>query len=150
MKENESAVKTVKGIKDPATGVSMDNLKYTKEQIDRLFTVGEPSVLARAAHIAAQHRKLAKAKHERKFIKEDGEAQEGDPADDGLEELIEGAANLMDKLLGPCDEIVQALEQVEADTIDALLDHLEDGGSFGDDDRVMTVMKSAIKGVTGR
>lgn len=135
-------------MKEIAAGLKIESLKYTKDQIDRLFTTHQDSVLARAAHIAAQHRAIAKAKHDKRFYKENGEVAEL-PVDGGDDDVIEKVVELMDKLIGPCDKIVRVLELVDVGTIHALLDYLEDIAQ-PEDDRAFKVMAAAIKVIIGR
>lgn len=158
------------------------DLKYTDAQINRLFIEGSDSVLERAAHIAAAARAMGNRKG---IVKKDPKnalrraITEGEGFDtlsdddiqgskyeaadkagaDEMQDYVEQAANLMDSLFGPLDQIKSLLAAADGEIIDILLDHLDDltgldmGGDPRDDemyDAEYKLMSRIISLITGK
>jgi len=116
--------------------------KYTQEQINRLFTVGNASVMQRAANIAAK----AKNENIRKMISEMG-ANDSDAYDDFDEDGMDKVVNLYDAVINAAESILELLKMNQGNmkVIGAVITHLEDQmHEAGDEQMVAEIAKAAI------
>ena len=139
-------------------------LKYTDAQINRLFIEGSDSVLERAAHIAAAARARGNRKITKRAITEgegfdalsddDMAGSRDEAADREMDSYIEQAADLMDSLFGPLDQIKSLIAGTDGETIDILLDHLDDLAGMDEDmasdEQDYKLMSSIIQLITGK
>ena len=103
--------------------LNLDKFKYSQEQLDRLFTEGQASILARGANIARHARRM----------------NEG--TDEENEHVVDEAMNLMQKLLPSIENIVGICKKYNVQVLDMLQDHL---GDMDEEDEDKTVLELGV------